>query len=47
VITASIVEVAVTKEKLLSISIQAKNASGTADYIDISLAELTSHYRLI
>jgi hypothetical protein len=48
VITASIVEVAITKEKLLSISIQAKNATGTADYVGgNSLAELTSHYRLI
>lgn len=47
VITASIVEVAITKEKLLSISIQAKNAIGTVDYTGNSLAELTSHYRLI
>lgn len=47
VITASIVEVAITKEKLLSISIQPKNASGTADYAGNCLAELTSHYRLI
>ena len=47
VITASIVEVAITKEKLLSISIQPKNASGTADYLGNCLAELTSHYRFI
>ena len=47
VITASIVEVAITKEKLLSISIQPKNASGTVDYLGNSLAELTSHYRFI
>jgi len=47
VITASIVEVAITKEKLLRISIQRKNATGTADYTGDSLAELTSHYRFI
>ncbi len=47
VITASIVEVAITKEKLLSISIQPKDASGTVNYLGNCLAELTSHYRLI
>jgi len=46
-VTASIVEVAGTKEKLLSISLQAKNAAGTSDYLCNSLAELTSHYSFI
>jgi len=46
-VTASIVEVAGTKEKLLSISLQAKNVAGTSDYLCNSLAELTSHYSFI
>lgn len=46
VITASIVEVSGTKEKLLRVHIQAKNAAGSSDYLCDSTAELVSHYRL-
>jgi len=46
VITASIVEVSGTKEKLLRVHIQAKNAAGSSDYLCNSTAELVSHYRI-
>ena len=46
-ITASIVEVPVSMEKLLRIHIQAKDATGSLNYICDSLAELTSHYSFI
>jgi hypothetical protein len=47
VFSVTIIEVAVTKEKLLSIEVLPKNASGTSAYVANTLATVTSTYSRI